>query len=48
MEPCYSDNKDQENEEQKQFSYAMEVEGSSVLPMVLKAIGNSSWLGEKA
>lgn len=47
MEPCYSGNKDQENEEQKQFTYAMEVEGSSMLPMVLKAIRNSRWLGEK-
>ncbi|KAH7853857.1 hypothetical protein Vadar_007412 [Vaccinium darrowii] len=46
MKPCYSDSKDQENDS-KQFNYAMEVEGSSVLPMVLKASGNSGWLGEK-
>lgn len=36
MEPCYRDNKDEE--EDKQYSYAMEVIRSSVLPLVLKAV----------
>ncbi|KAE9444851.1 hypothetical protein C3L33_23251, partial [Rhododendron williamsianum] len=36
MEPCYRDNKDEE--EDKQYSYPMEVIRSSVLPLVLKAV----------
>lgn len=36
MEPFYSNNKEEE-EEEKHFNYAMQVVGSSALPMVLKA-----------
>ncbi|KAF7136594.1 hypothetical protein RHSIM_Rhsim08G0116400 [Rhododendron simsii] len=37
MEPCYRDNRDEE-EDEKQYSYAMQVIRSSVLPFVLKAV----------
>ncbi|KAF7134905.1 hypothetical protein RHSIM_Rhsim08G0116500 [Rhododendron simsii] len=37
MEPCYRDNRDEE-EDQEHYSYAMEVIRSSVLPLVLKAV----------
>ncbi|KAI8542453.1 hypothetical protein RHMOL_Rhmol08G0138900 [Rhododendron molle] len=37
MEPCYRDNRDEE-EDEKQYSYAMKLMRSSVLPLVLKAV----------
>ncbi|XP_058179058.1 caffeic acid 3-O-methyltransferase-like [Rhododendron vialii] len=38
MEPCYRDNRDEDKDDEKQYSYAMEVIRSSVLPLVLKAV----------